>query len=301
MKKRKLLVALLLSTPVLPAFAGSSNTYFSVLPYGGSIDYSSSKYKDNGYFAGIYSYLGIGLKHSIEGEINYTKIKYLNGSHLNQYDFTALYTFYPNANLKLRAGAHYISSDDDATDGGIIGFVGADYYQAYKWLVGLDLYYSNYGDYNTNNVYGISPAGRQSDKGLTVYQTTPKFGFYLGNPRAYGTFYFETKGYYIHLSDDVSFGKDFYSIEENIYYYYQNLVFKVSGWVGEQSFAVKNNGFAVYNLSEKYKYGYLGEVKYIFNRYVSMSAGVGQDKMKEYSSKDTATITTAYLTVGVGF
>jgi len=109
--------------------------------------------------------------------------------------------------------------------------------------------------------YGIEPVrydamiygGSIHYSDSSVFQISPKFGFYVGDYYSYGSFYLETRGYYIRLSDDVGFGKNFLSAEQKISYSYKNFVLSLSGWLGEQSFAVKNNGFVVYNLSEKYK------------------------------------------------
>ncbi|WP_457641202.1 hypothetical protein [Persephonella sp.] len=297
---KKLLPAVLL---IFSLAYGSEPVRYDTVIYGGSINYSGSEIRDYGYYMGIYGYLGVGYTYSLEGSINYTNIKYLDGGNLNQFDYTALYTNYPTGNSKVKAGIHYINSDDQATDNGVVFFIGTEIYEPYKKNAGVDFVYSYYKNYNVDKTYikrGLN-SFISNNTGLSVYQISPKFGFYLGDYYSYGSFYLETRGYYIRLSDDVAFGQNFLSVEQNISYFYKNLTLNLSGWIGKQTFAVKNNGFVVYNLSEKYESGYSASVKYIFNKQSSVTAGINQDRFKEINSTTTTKVTSLFLTFGVTF
>jgi len=298
---KKLLIAVL---SIFPFAYGIEPVRYDAMIYGGSIHYSDSEIKDYGYYMGLYGYMGIGNHHSLEGGISYINIEYLDGENLNQFDFTALYTNYSTGNTKIKAGIHYIDSDDKATDDGIILFGGGEIYKQYKKNGGIDLAYSYYGNYSINKTYTYM-RGRftstTNSTGLSVFQISPKFGFYVGDYYSYGSFYLETRGYYIRLSDDVGFGKNFLSAEQKISYSYKNFVLSLSGWLGEQSFAVKNNGFVVYNLSEKYKSGYSASLKYILNENASITAGINQDRFKEIGSTKTTKATSLFFIYGVTF
>ncbi len=300
---KKLLPAVLL---IFTFAYGTEPVRFDAMVYGGSINYSNSEVKDYGYYLGLYGYIGIDNLHSLEGSINYTYIDYLNGSDLNQFDYTALYTNYSIPEVKIKAGIHYIDSDDKATDNGIVLFGGGEIYEPYKKNAGIDFAYSYYRDYNVAKTSTYSFMRRRftsttNSTGLSVFQISPKFGFYIGDYYNYGSFYLETRGYYIRLSDDVAFGKNFFSVEQNVSYFYKNFVLSLSGWIGEQTFAVKKDGFVVYNLSEKYKSGFSASIKYIMDERSSVTAGVSQDRFKEIGSAKTTRATTLFFTFGVTF
>ncbi|WP_456464653.1 hypothetical protein [Persephonella sp.] len=298
---KKLLPAVLL---IFTFAYGTEPVRYDAMLYGGYIDYSSSDLKDYGYYTGLYGYMGIGNQHSFEGNIGYIYIKYLDGSDLNQFDYTGLYTNYSIPNTKIKVGVHYIDSDDKATDNGIVLFGGGEIYELYKKNAGIDFAYSYYGDYNINKTYTYMRSRLTStttSTGLSVFQLSPKFGFYLGDYYNYGSFYLETRGYYIRLSDDVAFGKNFFSVEQNVSYFYKNFVLSLSGWIGEQTFAVKKDGFVVYNLSEKYKSGFSASIKYILSKKSSITAGLSQDRFKEVGSAKTTRATYLYFTFGVTF
>lgn len=268
---------------------GETAVKYGAVLYSGYVNYKDS-IRDKGYLGGVYNYLGIGLHHSIEGEIDYTKIKYNTLPDLTQYDISLLYTNYSLKNSKIRAGYHYISSDDKYTDGGHIFTLGYEFYKLYRFNAGIDFNYSYYKDYQL-----------PSDKGLSVFQVNPDFGYYFGNYYRYGSFYANLKGYYISLSDDTGYGKDFYSVEGSLNYYYKKFVAVLTAWGGEQSFAVKNHGFIVYNLAEKYKGGYGFSLKYIINPKISITGKFSENTFRERGTTKDSKAQTFVITLGASF
>ncbi|WP_029520932.1 hypothetical protein [Persephonella sp. IF05-L8] len=301
---KKILATTLL---IFPLAYGIENINYDAMVFGGYLNYSNSEAKDYGYYMGLFGYMGINNQHTLEGSVSYTNIKYLDGGTLNQFDYTGLYRNYSLPNTQIKAGLHYISSDDKATDGGIIFLVGGELYEQYKRNIGVDFSYSYYGNYEINKTYTYmrgkfsSTTVTKTISGLSVFQVSPKLGFYIGDYYNYGSFYLETRGYYIGLSDDVGFGKNFLSIEQNISYYYKEFTLSLSGWIGEQTFAVKNDGFVVYNLSEKYKSGYAFSIGYNMNKKTRISAGISQDRFKEINSTKTSELTSLFFTLGATF
>jgi len=304
----KKLTAGLITFSLFSASYGIDLTWNSSF-YGSYFDYADSVVKDDGYSAGFYGYLGIGLEHSLEGEIDYTKINYLDAGSLNQWDFTLLYTYYGISGTKVRLGGHYISSDDSATDGGVIGYAGVEKTVDYKYDFGIDGAISYYDNYAVEKTYIRKiTMGKKSwtfytnatVNGLTVLQVSPKFGISFPST-AIGDLYFETKGYYIWLSDSVGFGRNFLSVEENIYVDYGDFRFHLYGWIGEQEFAVKNYGFLVYNLSERYKNGFGGSIRYNLSDRSFITAGLQKEYFKEIDNPNTAEVSALYFFGGVNF
>ncbi|WP_457640120.1 hypothetical protein [Persephonella sp.] len=277
--------------------------------YGSYFDYSGSVVKDDGYTGGIYGYVGIGLEHSIEGEIDYTKINYLGSGSLKQWDFTLLYTNYSLQGSKIRIGGHYISSDDRATDGGVVLYGGYEQTvdKTYDW--GVDGALSYYDNYSIEKTYmrTVTRGKRSwtyyttaSVNGLYVFQVSPKLGITVPSTQI-GDIYLETRGYYIGLSDDVGFGQHFFSVEQNISVKYNEFSIDMYGWIGEQEFAVKKYGFAVYNLSEKYRYGFGASVRYNVSDNSFVSAGIRKENFKEIDNPSSADTTTLFAFGGITF
>ncbi|SMO40947.1 hypothetical protein SAMN06269117_10368 [Balnearium lithotrophicum] len=260
------------------------------------INYSGSKYKDDGYSTTGYISIGDGKENLFQFGATYTHLNYKDGySDLNQRDFTLTYS---NVNGILRNhtftfGGHYISSDDELTDGGYTIFFDGTYssysktYPYYfNWSAGVGTYYSHYD--NTINFH--------------VVQITPHTTYRIFSDYRRGSLYADLIGYYIHLSDSEKVGvgiDNLYSIEGALRYYYGNYDLKVGAWSGQQVFAVKNGGFVVYNLVEKYKRGAYAELGYTFRNGLRISLNLGVNRYKE--SSDSVTQTTATLSLGYRF
>ncbi len=302
-------LATVLISAVMATASHAEDVLINTSFYGSYIDYSSSAVKDDGYIGGIYGYAGIGLEHSIEGEIDYTKINYTGSGSLKQWDFTVLYTNYSVKNTKVRIGGHYISSDDSATDGGIILTGGYEFYTLNSYNYSIDIALSYYDNYNIEktyirNIYRGMGRGSFSyttnTTGLWVYQISPKFGYSFPGTSA-GDIYLETRGYYIRLSDDVGFGKNFFSVEGSLNIDAGMFGFNLYGWIGEQEFAVKKYGFAVYNLSEKYKNGFGASIRYKISENSSITVGLKRETFKELDNPSDVKTTSLYFFAGVNF
>jgi len=260
--------------------------------YTSYLNYNNSKYKEDGYSTTGYLSLGDGLYNTLQLGVGYTHINYKDGySDLDQEDFTAVYS---NTNQFLKNhtfsfGVHYINSDDDLTDGGYTLFFDGTYSNyspkypySFRWNAGIGLYYSHYP--NTVN--------------FNVYQVTPHTTIKLFSDYEKGTLYLDLTGYYIHVtdSDELGIGNDnYYSLDGALRYYYGSYDFKIGGWVGKQMFAVKNGGFVVYNLAEKYKGGAYGEIGYTFKNGLRVSFNLSVNKYTEGSDDVTQTVGTVSI------
>ncbi|RUM42627.1 MAG: hypothetical protein DSY35_05050, partial [Desulfurobacterium sp.] len=230
--------------------------------------------------------------------ITFTRINYKNGlPDLDQQDFTVSYTN-TNGLLKNHAftfGLHYISSDDDLTDGGYTLFFDGTYlkYQdtypyLFSWSAGVGIYYSAYS--NTVD--------------FNVLQLNPHATFRLFSDYRRGALYTDLTGYGIFIDEEEKVGLDkshYYSADADLRYYYGGLDLKLGGWLGEQVFAVKNGGFVVYNLKEKYKGGVYGELGYTFRNGLRASLNVSYSTYKESFSSDSANQTVVTFSLGYRF
>ncbi|ADY73509.1 hypothetical protein Dester_0869 [Desulfurobacterium thermolithotrophum DSM 11699] len=265
--------------------------------YGSYINYSGSGIKDYGYATTGYLSIGDGIENNVQLGAGYTHIKYKDKSTLNQRDFTAVYSN-TNGILKNHTftfGGHYINSDDKLTDGGYTLFFDGTYFQtenqypyAFSWNAGVGIYYSDYN--KTTDFY--------------VFQLTPHSTVKLFSDFQKGALYLDTTGYYIHVSKSKKIGigsSNYYSLDAALRYYYGNYDFKVGGWIGEQIFAVKNGGFVVYNLTEKYKGGVYGGVGYTFSNGLRLALDFSINDYKEVSVNKDVTQTVGTISLGYRF
>ncbi|MEO2069451.1 MAG: hypothetical protein ABGX27_08120 [Desulfurobacteriaceae bacterium] len=117
-------------------------------------------------------------------------------------------------------------------------------------------------------------------------------------------------------ADTIGIGDtNYFSIDGTLRYYYGNYDLTAGAWIGEQIFAVKNGGFVVYNLTEKYKGGIYGEVGYTFRNGIRVAFDLSissyyeenesdtnqPPKPKGINTSSTATQTVAVLSVGYKF
>ncbi|TCK06324.1 hypothetical protein [Phorcysia thermohydrogeniphila] len=265
--------------------------------YGTYINYSGSDVKDKGESATGYLALTMG-QDTLQLGISLTRISYKNDQpDLDQQDFTVAYT---NTNGFLRNhtftfGLHYINSDDDLTDGGFTLFFDGTYssYQKtypylFNWSGGIGFYYTSYS--NTVD--------------FNVFQVTPHATFRLFSDYKRGALYTDVTGYGIYVENKSKVGlgdSNYYSLDVALRYYYGGLDVKFGGWAGEQVFAVKNSGFVVYNLKEKYKGGVYGELGYTFRNGLRVSLNLSINRYKEVDTGESVTQTVGTLSVGYRF
>jgi len=221
-----------------------AQTYYSVLPYVATINYSGDTTKNNGYVGGVYL-SALESPYKVELDAEHTQIKYTNNTPtLNQNDFTGIIHYYQGYNLDYKVGMHHISSDDKLTDKANIYLAGILYYQTLKYNAGVDLYYSDYSNLST------SPK---------IWQISPKAGVNFGNYYSkIGSFYAQAKIDYIHPTsnkDENKLKSNYTSAELSLSNYKGAFTTKFSGWMGKRAFEVDNGGFIVNNLTKTQKAG----------------------------------------------
>ncbi len=273
--------------PARPLAArGRQQWRIDLLPYCGYVKYDASPSKDYAHVAGVYGYLGHGPHHLLEAEADYTHIVRPHMSSLRQYDTTLVYSNFSIPHWKLRGGLHYIKSDDDPTDNGWTCLAGLHYYESGKWGAGADAYFSRYKDFNS---------------GLDVFQVSPHLGINLLATPAY-TLRNDASGHWIRLSKDVSLDeKDFFSFQDRLSLHLGPWSYGVFGWVGEQTFAVRNGGFTVLNLAEKREGGYGLDVRCVIGNGAAITLRTSREHFSEFGSRRNSTANTVVVLVGLTF
>jgi len=286
--KNKMVYLLAFLIVIIPAAAvQAGNLCANGTVYGTYINYGGSDLKKDGWSGTAYMNLGDCVHHNVELAVAQTKINYKSQANLDQTDVTLAYTNTNQilANHIFSLGLHYINTDDALTDQGKVYFFKTTYYKSGSWNLGLELDDSDYGDSSTN---------------LSVFQAVPHFGFYFNGLGR--KLYSDTRLYYIYKNKDLGISQDnFYSLEQSLSYLSGSSDFKVSAWIGQQMFAVKNGGFVVYNLSDKYLGGLEAEAGYRLGNGLRLAANLGYQWMAHMPQNDRATQTTLVFSLGRSF
>ncbi len=270
---------------VSPGLAiAQKSTRLDVLAYGSPLVYQSSRVKGDGWSGGAYAYLGAGARHGFEAGFNRTRIGYVDSTHLDQSEVTVTYG-QAGDGLRWRVGAHLITSDDTLTHGGSVFFIGFGAYEPYVWSTGLDLFFSRYDDY-------FVP--------LRVVQLSPVLTWSFGDPPRRRYVYVELRGHLIVLGEEVGLEETtFLSAESAVSYIRDGWTFTASVWSGEQSFAVRQNGFTVFNLSEKHTGGYGVSARRVLNSRIAVTASVHNEQFRDFGYPEEVSLTLFQLALGV--
>ncbi|OMH39906.1 hypothetical protein [Desulfurobacterium indicum] len=296
---RRFLSATLILMGIITVLTGSARADYSAI-YGTYIDYSSGSkiggpsltgYYSTGNLTRTYSF-GLSLT-SIKYSDNYTSsatfkrygISNAGIDFLNQLDVTVEGSV-TNELLKNHTftfGLHYIITNDNLTNNGIVFYFDGTYFKPYNWNSGVEFAVSYYPE----------------TIDLQVIQLSPHFGKYYYT--TFGTFYGGAKFYYITLNKPDEIGvndKNFYSTEVFLNFYRGKTDLGFSVWKGEQVFAVKNSGFVVYNLTEKYESGVSVEGGYYFTKNYRLGATISINKFEDLETGNDVTQTVVTVSLG---
>jgi hypothetical protein len=254
-----------------------------VLLYYAPIDYSEESFRKDGKTMGIYGAYRSASGYVWEGAVENTHLRYPAGSDLDQTDITLALTRHRQSSHAYRFGFHAISSDDDNTDKGFTLFAGYNRYHPYDDSFGGSLYYTHYPNID-----------------LHVWQAVPSVGKYLGNPIITGTFFIQAKLNLIAIDGNQD-DNTYFSAEGEMSWTYGSLNLNLGAWGGTQICAVRNDGFSVYNLPEKYSGGVKFKTGYALTDNTSLNLGVALDKMSEDTSGADVDVITYNLSLGHRF
>ena len=203
------------------------------------IDYGGSSIKRHGIAGGLYA--SVGRLNLLEASFENTHINFRTGADIDQQDYVLAYNHFAVPNWKFRAGTHWIGSSDSFGNGSWIAFGGAHRLALDRFDFGADYYHSRYADATTS---------------LNVDQVTPQAAFeqYL-DPAT--KMRLETLGYAIFVDRDLGLGRQqFYSVESRWRLDRAGWGIAAFGWAGRQTYAVRRDGFIVFNLAEEHRGGY---------------------------------------------
>ncbi len=240
----------------------------SISPYYAHIDYGSKSIKQLGNVGGLFfraSYIN-----SLEMAAEYTDIRYRSGYELYQTDLITNYNYLELENLRLRIGGRVTSSNNDFIDASWVAFLGAHAYKSGFWDIGADTFVSQYDNLGPNK---------------TIFQLTPHVGVET-KPSPDTRVRLDFRTYYINTdSRVVSLGKsNFYSTEGRLQIDYAPWSFALFGWTGEQTFAVRNDGYIVFSLAELHTGGYGLELNRTFNESAFMTLRFNDEKFSDFQT-----------------
>jgi len=212
----------------------------TIMPYTGILHYVDSSTKDRAHVTGLYAAYGDGRLNLFECAFERLSITRIGLPVYSQWDTTACYTIYPSAEWRFRLGAHFLYGDDWASDSGHTFFFGGHTIRPRGWNTGWDAYISQY------------PTARPT---LAVLQATPHIGYTM--PLSVNSsLCTDIKSYAIYPGDIPTIHRrTYFSLEGTISAEWRRWKYSAFYWDGRQLFAVRNDGFTVYNVAEAHLAG----------------------------------------------
>jgi hypothetical protein len=243
-------------------------------------DYAADSRKDNALFRGVYADSWLTESHRLELAYDFSDIGFRNGFQMQQREFTLAYTYAYSPTWRWRTGAHFLDSEDPFSDQARILFAGAKYEIFDRWDSGLQLAWSRYPHH---------PAE------ITATQLSPHWGWNFRRRHNY-TWRNDLRIYYIYLNRDPGTGdRHLFSIEERLSWITERWRASIFGWYGRQSFAVRNDGFAVFNLVAIHHGGFGCEFRYALSANTTLGTRVSTEYFLDSPvGPETRSVTTMF-------
>ena len=99
----------------------------------------------------------------------------------------------------------------------------------------------------------------------------------------------DVRGYWIHLGREFDGRQNYYSVEERLSLKWHRWTLSGMGWVGQQMFAVRNQGFALYNMAEDHRGGYGAEIRHAFGRHLEIGFRFSREHFRDLAITPNAT------------
>ena len=209
-------------------------------PYYGYINYGSNSIKRDGHVSGLY--MNRTKINSLEFAVEHINIEYRDDVDLQEVDFITNFNYNEINNLRLRIGGRGTSANSRFINGAWAAFLGAHLNKPKVWELGVDTYFSQYDRLSPNK---------------TIFQMSPRIAL-ENQPTTDTRVLLEFKTHYINTEKDIvgTAQEDFYSSEVRLQIDVDRWTWSVFGWTGEQTFAVRQDGFLIFNLAELHTGGY---------------------------------------------
>jgi len=266
---KKIVLFLFLS---LSIFADSK---IAVAPYLGFASYDSNT-SDKDTLIGMYSIM-IEDTYSIEFSIESRTLTYTDTTKLKQINLATSYKAKLKNNIKLNTLFHYISSNQDQSDGTIITLFGAEKKYKNNLELGLQASASFYNlDSLAKKIFQIKPTiefdyGHKSSKWGALH---PKISFYYIKPSA---------------ENVTTLENSYFSTELELTHINSTFINKASIWFGEQLYAVRDNGFTIYNLNELHTKGWSISSRYKIDNNLGAKLSYTNENYQTFSAATLGT------------
>lgn len=254
--------------------------------YGGYLAYQRAALKRHATLFGASGVLSHDPARVFEGGVDHIDIARRFLPHLRQTDATFAYANYFIPGLKLRLGGHYVATDDAPTDGGWSLFGSADYFFPQRFLAGAQLAYTRFTDFSPR---------------LEIVQLTPRLSATLWRDldRSLSA---DLRAHWIHLGEKVTAGRtDFFSIEPRLTLTWERCTLGLFGWAGNQSFALRNDGYTLFNLAERHLAGFGGDLRYALTPRAALALRYAREEFRELGAANTAAANSFLGTLAVSF
>ncbi len=293
--------------PLLAAVAWGGQVQTALIPFAGYLGYGSESAKESGLVGGLYGVVARDGR-SLELQYTYTDISDRDGvDDLRQNDLTVLYANRLDGGLLVRAGIHYVDSDDAYTDGGTALLLGVQRSGWRGYDAGIDLYYTNYPNF---------------DPSLDVWQVTPsvtkRFGEGWSLEAAYTFITFRsskitetvsrmgsmmsTMGRSPHtIVKSEEYTDTYHSAEVTLARRYGAVDTSASLWLGKQAFAVRDGGFTLYNLAEIHKGGASLQARYAYSERAAVTGTLLYERFTDTQTGDESGMTGLLVSFGYSF
>ena len=254
--------------------------------YGGYLAYQRTVLKRHATLFGASGFLSHDPAHVFEGGFDHIDIARRFLPRLRQTDATFAYANYFIPGLKLRLGGHYVATEDAPTDGGWSLFGSADYFFSQRILAGAQVAYTRFSDFSPR---------------LEIVQFTPRISATLWRDldRSLSA---DLRAHWIHLGEKVPAGRtDFFSLEPRLTLTWERCTLGLFGWAGNQAFALRNDGYMLFNLAERHLAGFGGDLRYAFTPRAALALRYAREEFRELGASNTAAANSFLGTLAVSF
>jgi len=281
---KKLILFLLLAVGITKLLASDS----TLIPYLSQTDYSDGSKSDSTIGGLYYRYSTATHTYELGFEKIALKFNDSNTSDLKQDDITFVYSYQMDKNYKLKTGLHYILSNESYINKTTIFLLGLGYIEKKSFKLGANLAISLYSS---------------SALASKIIQLKPYYGFTYGERNSVmGKFYTKFNMYIIHPKEiTTSLKHTYYSYELELNHSKGNFTNKVSGWIGEQLYALRDNGFTVYNLNEEHNGGFSISSRYSINSDIGLKLAYVYEDFNEIGSTTATIMNRIVLSCDVNF
>ena len=263
-----------------------SVTHLSVSVYGGYLAYERTALKRHAILSGAAGFLTVNPAHALEGGVDHIDITRNFLPHLRQTDATFAYANNFFAGIKLRLGGHFVASDDAPTDGAWAVFGSADFLLTQNLQAGAQLSHTRFADY--------TPA-------LDVWHFTPRLATTLWREPDW-TLGLDTRAHWIHLSTVANAGRrDFFSVEPRLVFTTPRWAVGAFAWAGAQAFALRADGYTLFNLAERHTAGFGGDARFTFTPRTALALRYAREEFRELGARNGAAANTFLGTLAVTF